>query len=174
MKMSGSTLVTCSPLPSIWRTLKKYPFRVIQTEPSFSTSQALGMRLSLETLHFRESTRTRFPSSENATLNSMSLEVNQMHPMESLRRAAAGWERRQALDIPGMSPIRERVFRSRMSSPPAPGTHSLPNRSSRHWLTMSPTDIEPFLSENLMKESPSNRTSPPPKVLIHAYPMLSK
>ena len=114
------------------------------------------------------------PFSENATLKSMLFEVNHMHPLESVLKAAGGCDCRHALVIPGKSPIRVRDSMSIISIPPAPGTHSLPKRSSWQWLTMSPMKPGISFCENLMKESPSYLTSPPPKVPIQAYPLLSK
>ena len=58
--------------------------------------------------------------------------------------------------------------------PPAVGTHSRPKPSSQHWLTKSLMNAGSVFAVYLMKESPSYRTSPPPNVLIQAYPLLSK
>ena len=126
MLMPGNTLDTHSPRPSICLTLKKYPLRVIHTEPSLSTSAALGMRLSFETLHWRESTMNLFPSSANATLNNLSLDVNQMHPLASLLKEPEGCVRSQALDTPEKPSATERDFKSRRFMLPASGTHNLP------------------------------------------------
>ena len=84
------------------------------------------------------------------------------------------WDRRHSPDMLGIASMKERDFRSRMFIPPAQGIHSLPNPSSQHRLTKSLMNSGSIFCENRMKESPSYRTSPPPKVLIQAYPMLSK
>ena len=81
---------------------------------------------------------------------------------------------RRARDMPGKSSAMTRVFRSKMVMPPAHGTHNRPKLSSQHWSTKSLTNSGSVFSVNRMKESPSYRTSPPPKVLIQAYPLLSK
>ena len=163
-----------SPLSSMCRILKKCPLRATHAEPSSSTSQISGIRLAFETLHFRESTRTFFPSSANDTLYSMSSDVNHRHPVASLFTFTGECDRRQAPDIPGNSSIRVRDSRSRMFRTPAQGTHSLPYSSSLHRLTKSLANAGSVFVEKRMKESPSYRTSPPPKVLIQAKPLLSK